>query len=699
MSKHRQPNTDNRERAQKPQQAGSDIALPVRRQGFGRSALFTALLLLAALCVRLVFLGRAELWQDELGFIRIASPQGAFSDVFRQSWDLIVSIGQLPLSFAVFNLVYRVFAQFGGEVNAMTPFMARLPAAIFGTLGVYGAYRLAARLFDRPAAIGAGLMSSFFFFHVYYSREVYCYAQILCLAPFAVYLLLQVMYDHRVTWPALIGLFLCLTALLYTHMGALMLVAAVAIVIFGRWFFAWRVLKDAGAARSAFAAGAVCAAALLAVSPFIIRFMLHNKAHSQGAGFSPFTILNDVIAKLFLGERPAAAAAAWLCAAAGFVHVFRPGARRAERTVFGLIALLAMALLTWATHRSQYLSARYFAPAAPLLFLVFSAGIYQFAAWLAGATRLRARHVYAVLLAAPLAFHVFVFLPELLQLKNKSVPFKAIADWINEKLPAGTPYLMESAYEIRWVGGAYPTPDRFPVSPYVHGSGENELERLHDSQADFMSRFPEAPFIQSAHHNADQPGGVWTWPRENFRSHDRIAVTEHMRRLIQLGIYPGLPYEKLTDLSYRVDIYFNTPEDRAEIALAQGRPVLFDYSGWQISGRQVSPQETTYFRVMPGARGAVKMRNVSDAPANGVVRLRCALAGGQGAQSSIEFLVNNAPAAATRAAIGQMFDIEIPAQNLAPGVNELAFKVVDGLAAVQGFVLLDAQWLAGNIEL
>ncbi|OQA24712.1 MAG: hypothetical protein BWY59_02071 [Verrucomicrobia bacterium ADurb.Bin345] len=649
--------------------------------------------LAVAVIVRFLFLGRAELWQDELGFLNLAHPRLSSAAIWRSGWETIVSIGQLPLSFLIFNAFYRIIGLFTGPVGAFTPALARLPAVVFGIIGVWSGYRLSARVLDRPVARLNILIMALFFFPVYYSREAYCYAQIIALSPLVLCSITRIVFERKRSRIGLIFLFVFLTALLYSHLSALMIVVPVSLCIFLLWTNSRT--KDEETARGAFAVGVVCGLSLLTIAPYAIRFALENKAHTGGADYSLLVILNDVVCKLFLGERPWAVIVSWTVFVAGVVSLLLPNPKSAPRRFLVSVTVLGLLAITWATHRSQYLSARYFSPVSPLVLIVMGQGVYQLALWLSRLVRLpepRKAYVFYSLAALPLAIHAFAYTPALLRLTEKSTPFGAVAKWINENLAPGTPYLMESAYEIRWVGGSYPTPDRHPASPYVHSSAPNEMTRLHDKQIEFMNRFPEAPFIESAHHNWDQPGGLWTWPHRNFRQHIVVGNPEKLKRLIRWGIYPGVPHESLSEYSYRIDIYYNTLEDRMELARQRGKPALPVFDGWEIQGQPIGPQETLYFRVQRGANGAFRLAGTSDVAAEGSLRISGALPGPAGRTTTLALFLGEKPLHQAQVRTGQPIELEVPAVRLPPGDNTIRWERASDSSMAAGMIVLDADW-------
>jgi hypothetical protein len=659
--------------------------------GTSRGGLFLWGLMCAAWLLRLVFLGNAELWQDELVVIDVTRTQDYTPwSIFIHGWGYVLSIGQMPLSFMFFNMFYHVFGWFGLHVDPTTPFLARLPATLWVVPAMSGIFYLAQRLISRQAGFVAAGMMGFFFFPVYYMREVYCYAQLLGLAPWAMYGVVRMAVDQCRSRKLQIGLFFALLGLLYAHLGALMLVLAIGLTLAAGCLWAWTVQQDRQQATAYFLTGVIVALALLMASPFILRFLLFNEAHTSGAPYALWEIVNDGVSKVFLGERIWAAALAWLTLLLGSYYCVRPQADRAVRVLFLAQVWIGLLLLAYATQRSQYLSARYFSPVVPGLYVLFTAGLFQWGVlWSAV---LRAPGVAVIVargsFAAIVAVHLLIYLPAVLPIQAKSTPFSLIADWINENVPAGTPYVMESAYEIRWVGQAFPTPLNQPVAPYVHMGGEGEVERLHEAQKDFITRFPEAPFIQSAHHNWDQPQGVWTWPHEFYQRHFRIDESAPVRRLIRLGIYPGLPYEVLGDVSYTADIYYNTAADLRAAALDRSPPLWFSYPGWVLDGMRLSPQQIYYFRLFRGSEAQMMVHHEGATPLAGELLISAMVPGASGPVVPIHISQGAQRIYSARQPVGQAVQLAVPVDTLAPGDTLFTLRA----PAQQAVRIIEVQW-------
>lgn len=652
-------------------------------------------LLLAAFIVRLIALGRAGLWQDESILVNImANPAMSVGETACNYWNIIISMAQLPLAGIVQNAWMHLLKPWLGDAVIYNTFWLRIPMVLAGTFSVLGILLAARRLLNRPAAWCAALMSAFFFFPIYYSREVYCYAYILMFASFGLYYWLRAMSEERPH--AAIGLMLCMTGLAYSHLAGVIFLCSLLAVTGGGWM--WYLLhRDSAGMKRLFVAGLAGGIALIAISPYFIHFLRNNTAHTSGSAIHVpiLVILNDSLSKMFLGEHAPGAVLAWVLLIAGLGFLIWHKRKPFQARLLAALLFVGFFMLALATNRSQYISARYFSPLTPVFYLIFAEALSGLAARFRKPIGREA--VLFGLTGVLVIVHLTVFLPPYYRLKAKSVDFGSIAQWLNKNLEPGTPYLMESAYELRFVGGYFPTPGKTGVAPYTHGSGPGELERLHAAQQQFMQRFPEAPFIESAHHDWDQPGGVWRWPKQFHPRHVQLR-NEPLRALIRLGIYPGAPHEAVTDYSYVTDIYYSTPADIAQKARERGDAAIFRWAGWNCVPCAQDPQTriVEYGRAVPGTAGKLRLENLSGAPVKGRIRLDLAVAAPPGAVDIYLRLPPGAPVSFRRSAgqfhVLESSEIELPADGMSLEAGVMGVRA----ASVQGILIRDAQFVCSE---
>lgn len=594
-----------------------------------------AAVVLSAFIVRILFIGRADLWQDEIIFVNIqANPVHGPWHTFREYWHICVSMAQLPMAGVIQNVWMRMA---GGAEALRNAGLMRIPGVLFGTGAVLGVYLTARRFMRKPAGVAAVALMALSFFPVYYSREAYCYPVLLFAASFALYLYHGLLFgDHSHIPRRAVLLFLMLWMTAWSHFAGSFYIFALA----AGAAYAWLSVRPERKKRVR-ACGLACIAGGLTAVPYFYRIFTADMPHMvSSSGMSLGLIVNDGVNKLFLGEQPVAAALAWLCLALGVIGVLRSGESRLRGRVLVLVFAVGFGITALAAGRVQYSSARYYCALAPLMMILFAEGLVyagRLLSRIAGRSRTGdgSTVMYALLIPL-LCVHVFLYLPMMYGLKSKSVDFGSIADWLNRHMPKGSPYVMESAYELRFVSGYFRTPDLVAAAPYVHGSGMEEFERLHQMQKEFMERFPVSAFVESVHHNAGSEEGVWTWPHTFYRRHEELR-NRPLRGLMKFGIYPVRPYQPVTEYLYVTDIYYNLPEDVPAVDRARGRAVSLAFPGWRCVPFEQHPggKYNRYARfIPPGQPGIIEAVNLTRRPLIGRFELIGAPLG-QGKQATV----------------------------------------------------------------
>lgn len=640
------------------------------------------LILLLALVARLWALGRAGLWQDEMGFMVLVRPDLTLGQLMQAARDYILSVGQMPFAFLLQHVYVNVLGAWIPEVER-SAFWMRLPAVIWGVVAVAGVYRLVGAAADEKRARAAALLFALMFFPVYYSREVYCYAAILAASAWMTACALRHLSPPAHPWKSALASALWALVLVFSHLNGALYFACLAAVVGVFWLLS--LVKRRGAApfsnRKLAALLALWTGVLLLVMPYLLRFLFENKAHTGGhASSSLWLILQDPVAKMFLGERLPLLVLSWALFAFGVRRAFRQGPAALLLAATGLAAWLAIGLMT---ARSQYLSVRYFSPLAPVFCWFLVEGLAGISDWLGARVKRPDGPWLPGLAALVVAGHVGFFLLPMYGLRDKDLGFARIAEWLNAHLPPGTPFLMESAYELRWVSGYHPTPGLIGAAPYVHGGGPGEMERLHQKQRAFMERFPEAPFVQSAHHNVDGPGGIWTFPHTFHGNHDRLA-NEPLRNLVRRGIFIGMPFEHIADHSYATEIYYSGPADMDRWTLGQGRAARAEFPGWAVG--QVAQGE--YRRMLPAGQGSLRVVRVVPEPVRVSLDLRAALDADPGRTYSVVLSQQGRELYRASQLAGQWWTLHVPVLELAQPATELELRC-EGLPAPRGLVLDD----------
>lgn len=157
--------------------------VPVRPDGASKAHrwqwLIVGLIVIGAGAVRLSRLDREGVWLDEYRQVSTYSLPFVDAIVYSLHWQR-----QVPLDYAIGWLVYR-FNQ--------SDFAIRLPAAVFGTAGVFLLYLLARRLGSTTAAMLAAAFLALSPLHLRYSQEARPYA-------IFVFFYIATLYTLAVAW-------------------------------------------------------------------------------------------------------------------------------------------------------------------------------------------------------------------------------------------------------------------------------------------------------------------------------------------------------------------------------------------------------------------------------------------------------------------------------------------------------------------
>ena len=631
-----------------------------------------------ALLFRLLFLGRAALWGDEILFVQyMADVSRSPWQVFLGYWQHCIDFGQLPLGGVVLNVWMHAVGRFVPDVSHHV-LALRIPGVLAGAFAVVGGFWLGRRLVRPEINRAATAMATVFFFPVYYSREIYCYPYVLLCASFACLFFHKSLFDEHRSRATATTLFLWSAALGLTHFGCSVLLAAMGSAAGILWIWNARAGRAAPARRAAETAVA-CALAGLATAPYWARILLGDSPHvAMESPYSLFRILNDMAAKFFLGDRLVPAALAWGLFAVGLVAL----ARRRENPVPGRIAaglVVATALaLAFLAQKSQYTSVRYFAMLAPLVYLVFAQGLWSVAHAAARACRREraARGVFHAAVAALAAVHVGLFLPELYRLAEKGAPSATTPRWLNENLPPGAPYFFDcGGFDLRYLPGYHATPGLCPAV-HIAGNGPGFMDDVRAIQRQLMARFPVSGFIRD-------PASAWK-EADGFYRNAVGFQNPPLRKLRTFGIFPDVETRRFTADGF--DILYNTPDDALAMAREAGLPVHVDYPGF----RCAPVVEEVYGRVIDGREAELLVRNLREGPLRGSFRISGAISS-PASDSAVVFSLPSGERMEAQLPCEKIWTLETPPDMLPAGTSSLRLSVANPLA--KKLLVLDVQFL------
>lgn len=614
----------------------------------------TALFLLA-LAVRAPWLGRADLWCDEILFVGLASPPLTPGGVLNNFWAQFLSIGHLPFGALLHNLLVWPFADRVADISHATT-LQRIPALLFGSLEVPVLYLLARVLTSRRVACIAASLMALLVFPVFFSREAYFYSPLMFFATASVLTFMTPILNGALTRLHGLVLFFLMAATSLTHInGSTIGLGAVVILLCCLLVNRYPGLPRDWTTRKLFLKLLViCAAGTLASAPFFMQKIGRPSPMNFVQQPSLLEIYADFSGKTLLGLHPVGVGIASILLILGVVAVFADDKGRSSRCVLLATFLVPFVIILISANKTLYF-ARYFSGVLGLYYLILALGIDKLVIYFSKYLPIVRRCpdatavVFTALLVIP---SVALFIPQLYQLPAKGVDYGGISSWLTKNLAPGTPYVMESAYELRFTSGYFPTPGLIPAAPYVHGAGPAELERLRSRQRDFLLEYPEAPFIESARHGTEigATSPVWTWPHEHFRQRYDL-VNEPMKRLAFWGVWPQSPGRALSVIQYHTPIWWNSPADSDALLMANGESVKLKYPGWQVQ----SIKKGEYARVIRGARGMVLITNLTSHPAKGYLILDGIMSGTAGATPDVQMLWMGNPVGAEKQLPGRLW--------------------------------------------
>ena len=145
------------------------------------------LILVLAAGMRLFNLGGFSMWFDEAYSWHLA----------KESVSRIIELARIDNT----PPVYHIFLHYWLKAGAVSDFMIRLPAAIFGILSVLFTFKLGKLVFDRRTALTAALLSAASFQLVHYSQENRMYSLQLLLGLISTYyFVLGLRTEERKHW-------------------------------------------------------------------------------------------------------------------------------------------------------------------------------------------------------------------------------------------------------------------------------------------------------------------------------------------------------------------------------------------------------------------------------------------------------------------------------------------------------------------
>jgi mannosyltransferase len=366
----------------------------------------------AAMLVALVSVGailrlyrlNAQLWLDEIS---------ALTGYFRRPFMEIL-LDWSPTSHAFFDLLARLSILVLGE----SPVAIRLPAALFGVLGVMAFYLLATRLLDSRRAFFVAALFTVSYHHIYYSQNARGYTALIFLFLMATVLMVDFRATARISTAAGVGYVATILLAAYANVvGAVILPAHLLMV--GALYvrrdpgreppFPWR--------RYVRFAGPAAAGLVLLYVPFLRTMIAYIQftAAESGSGPRPGAgLVLEVVEGLSAAfPHPFILAAAGLVGLVGFLILIR------DRPFAAAALLLPLALqVALIFPLGVGIHPRYFAMALPVVYLVGGFGVVWLVdraagfVWSSERRRVEVAAMTMVVLASALPLRAYYAMPK-----------------------------------------------------------------------------------------------------------------------------------------------------------------------------------------------------------------------------------------------------------------------------------------------
>lgn len=182
-----------------------------------------------AILLSLVFVGtilrfykldNQSLWIDEIFSVNIASPSNSFGNIYD---FLKIKDPHPPL---YYFLVHIFFCLFG-----YTTFVLKLFSAIVGVLGIPSIYFLGKEILNKKVGLLAAFLTTFNYFHIYYSQEGRMYSLLFLTSCLSAVYLLKFIKEANYKHMLLFAVFSSLMS--YSHFfGVFMLISFYSIILF-----------------------------------------------------------------------------------------------------------------------------------------------------------------------------------------------------------------------------------------------------------------------------------------------------------------------------------------------------------------------------------------------------------------------------------------------------------------------------------
>jgi hypothetical protein len=538
---------------------------------------FLCLCLIAALALfsRFWILGGAAFRADEMDFYKYALTNVDIVNFWKNPpW-----LDQIPLNKTLSLLLVKAGLP-------ATPFVTRLPFALFGLLTLLIVWRFARRRFGSGAALFVLMLAVFNPYALYHAREAYHYSGSICFsaALFSVFWEIKERLQKKEQPGVKLWVLWFVTAVLACHMHMCVWIVtslqALLLLIFGLHVFSKNKEKRRRFLIPFFTG---CILLGLVMSRWIYRAVQAVITQSTEGNYLVGSDAGEEFLRLlpayFAGENIFAIIFLLIFIGLTLRALFGgSGFTRRLRSLAWICALhIAVVMLYVAIVGRGVAKITYFSGVWAQFILLMGAGAYCGVRALQRKNRFSRTALLALLSGG---YILLTAVPDwaIIRLEGKPTPYYKINNWVLKNLPEGTPVLTDRWWEP-WneldlhnpekIPYAFTVPDE-PFEIYQQGDWRSTAEQ-------FFEKFPESAFLELNRGKYEKELGPWNFPQSYFA---RVATIINEPALV-LHLWNVLDFADAYTNRVITRIYYNTPEDLVASAREKGCDVLRLYgAGW-----------------------------------------------------------------------------------------------------------------------
>jgi hypothetical protein len=650
---------------------------------FSKNAWIALGLFILACLTRIIFLGKAELWCDEIIYINRSSPPLTPWSLLTNRLEHFSTLSYMPLPGMIHNACIWIFSPFIEDIHHCA-FFHRMPAAIFGALSTALTYRLGTLLASRRVALASALMLCFFFFPVFYSRDARFYSTLLFFTIWGTCLYFNDLKRACTTWASGLLLYIALSCTALSMLNGILFVGSVfavtiAMLLWSR-MFKDRYLRDR---TQPLCVGAIASfAALLTISPFLYKYISGLSQGTIGQVGTSTTMkilpcLHDWIGKTIMGANPVMLTLSVALLLAGAAGCFKKSDH--QRLVqASFLIMSSTTLLLWAgVIKNQYYFARIFYLITVFMYFHAAHGLAFLSDGLIKWLRIKRRwatFIYPTAIALLVGIHIIRYdIPAYsLDAKHK-MSYKKIADWVNTTLPPGTPCLIDEAHEQRFLSGFYPIPDH-PVLFAPKVKYPDSKRPCHGQPlARLVEQFPELCWIESwGSHREMSPQAA---PVYQLFQNKHVISNNAIRAMTAKGIFPQDQSRAANLGNYKIRIWYNTPSDIEKAYRQAGKNILCNYPGWSIApiSRQQNG-EMLYARIATDTPAPVNIQNLTNNNLHGKITIQGAVSSPHDS-AAVVFTINGNKTLTTAVKPNSFWSVTIPDVSIPPSGTQMNIQI------------------------